>query len=228
MGVDSCGYENRRADETVVVEAEPQVAVRVRPRQGAVTILASSAGNGRGRRAAIPVLRSEPMPKEYGRVSSLGLASTREDGESLGIRRNSQHVLVDELIQSGIFRRGRTQGLGSYIGVVLSAAQNDVRTEQCPERGSSSVWHPDTPRIDEPTATSEPVKRHVRVAEHDRRLSGVDEGVSVALDRRVDEHDLGIAAGGGVAEPHRPLPGDVYGDRQWQIGEQVPMSRLQP
>src|SRR5215211_9201712 len=125
------------ADETVVVEAEPQVAVRVRPRQGAVIILASSAGNGCGRRAAIPVLRSEPMPKEYGRVASLGLASTREDGQSLGIRRNSQHVLVDELIQSGIFRRGRAQGLGSYSGVVHSAAQNDVRTEQCPESGPS-------------------------------------------------------------------------------------------
>jgi hypothetical protein len=33
----------------------------------------------------------------------------------------------------------------------------------------------------------------MRVAEDDRRLVSVGEGVSVALDRRVDEHDLGIA-----------------------------------
>jgi CubicO group peptidase (beta-lactamase class C family) len=56
----------------------------------------------------------------------------------------------------------------------------------------------------------------------------LDAEFHISLDRRVDEHDLGITARSCVAEPHRPQPGYIHRHRQWQIGEQVPMSRLQP
>jgi hypothetical protein len=42
------------------------------------------------------------------------------------------------------------------------------------------------------------------VTEYDRGLVGIGEGVSIAFERRVDEHDLGIAARSGVAEAHWP------------------------
>ena len=119
----------------------------------------------------------------------------------------------------------QSKRLRGCVVVILRAPQCDVRAEERPKRAPTAIRHSYTPRIDEPAAIGEPVKRHVRVTEYDRRLVSIGESVSIALDRRVDEHDLGIAPGAGVAEPHSPQPGLRPSRSTRQIGEQVPMSR---
>ena len=108
----------------------------------------------------------------------------------------------------------QSKRLRGCVVVILRAPQCDLRAEERPKRAPTAIRHSYTPRIYEPAAIGEPVKRHVRVTEYDRRLVSIGESVSIALDRRVDEHDLGIAPGAGVAEPHWPQPGYVHRDRQ--------------
>ena len=86
----------------------------------------------------------------------------------------------------------QSKRLRGCVVVILRAPQCDVRAEERPKRAPTAIRHSYTPRIYEPAAIGEPVKRHVRVTEYDRRLVSIGESVSIALDRRVDEHDLGI------------------------------------
>ena len=93
----------------------------------------------------------------------VGLGPIGEDGQGLGVRRHSQHVLFDERGKSGIARGARAEGLRSSVGVIVDTAQGDRRTEQRPMRARTTVGHSHTARVHEPTAIGEPVKRHVRV-----------------------------------------------------------------
>ena len=135
---------------------------------------------------------------------------TREDRQGLGVRRHGHHVPCDEVGKSG-------ESPQRMSGTSPRQRRRHSRhgAAQQSDRAAPSARPPRPYGI--PTLPGLTNRR--RSASRSKGMwvwpsttvgSAVSaKAVTVTAHRRVDEHDLGVAAGRGVTEPHPPQPGHV-------------------
>ncbi|KJY34611.1 hypothetical protein VR44_11600 [Streptomyces katrae] len=88
--------------------------------------------------------------------------------------------------------------------VEVRGAKLDARAQEGPVRSSPSVGHTDAAGVDHETAVGEADERHVGVAADHGADIGIEslEDLLPAVEAGVDQDDLLVVAGGGVAEQH--------------------------
>ena len=110
------------------------------------------------------------------------------------------------------------------VGLNEGASHRDGAVgEDRPVRARATVGKPDAARVDDEASVDQTSEGHVRVSADDRAdvVGQVAEHVDPAFEPTVDQNDLLIVAGRGVAEPHWPeavdRDRDLFGHRSQQL-----------